>query len=129
MLPQEYVSGPELPALGTILPIALYKLDRLEQYDLPAPGAWVKLRNVCVVMLRGQLLVRTPHLQVTCVPLPCASWTALSSMTCTKCAWSCCTASCWCARCISRLYVFHVPLDCTSWIALSDMTYQCQLSG
>ena len=55
---QEHVGQPELPRMGSILPIVLYKLD-VTQYDLPAPRQWVKLRNVGAVMQRGQLLVRT----------------------------------------------------------------------
>ena len=48
-----------MPALGSILPIILYKLSDTTQYDLPVPGAWVKLRNVGAVLQRGQLMVRT----------------------------------------------------------------------
>ena len=50
----------ELPELGTLLPVVLYKISTTgsRQFTLPAAGSWAKLRNVGATLLQGQLMVR-----------------------------------------------------------------------
>ena len=50
----------ELPELGTLLPVVLYKISATgsRQFTLPAAGSWAKLRNVGATLLQGQLMVR-----------------------------------------------------------------------
>lgn len=54
----------ELPELGTLLPVVLYKISATgsRQFTLPAAGSWAKLRNVGATLLQGQLMVHASPL-------------------------------------------------------------------
>lgn len=62
-----------MPALGTALPVCLYKLPQQYRPTLPIAGSWVKLRNVAAVVVDDQLLV----LPLSAVYLQGPSWIVL----------------------------------------------------
>ena len=57
----------QLPELGTLLPVLLYK-SSTRQYEPPPVGSWAKLRNVAAALLQGQLMVSRclPFAQSSC---------------------------------------------------------------
>ena len=57
----------QLPELGTLLPVLLYK-SGTRQYEPPPIGSWAKLRNVAAALLQGQLMVsiRVLFVQILC---------------------------------------------------------------
>jgi hypothetical protein len=77
---------PDFPEYGSTLPVNLYKpiekqmvsprfpklqLPHKSLSELPALGSWVKLKNVCVVVVEGQLQVHasSPRLLTHIPPL------------------------------------------------------------
>jgi len=67
---------PDFPEFGTALPVNLYRpveehtvspcfpqlQNQFKSLQLPALGSWVKLKNVCAVVVEGQMQVLGPPL-------------------------------------------------------------------
>ena len=69
---------PDLPYLGTALPVLLFRLPL--PVALPLVGAWIRMRNVSACVVAGQLQVCSFGLARTCLtdapfPFCCAAAT------------------------------------------------------